>query len=100
MKRIPCCRPRGGDSPRRLTQSRHQREAEDFALKVEHDKRAHVFVDPKAGRVLFRDVAGDLAGSAPRRGPRRDRKTRHGTEPSKSASSSRSSGMLRDPSRG
>ena len=34
------------------------REAEDFALKVEHDKRAHVFVDPKAGRVLFRDAAG------------------------------------------
>lgn len=33
------------------------REAEDFALKVEHDKRAHVFVDPKAGRILFRDAA-------------------------------------------
>jgi integrase len=33
------------------------REAEDFALKVEHDKRAHVFIDPKAGRVLFRDAA-------------------------------------------
>jgi hypothetical protein len=35
-----------------------QREAEDFALKVEHDKRAHTFVDPKAGQVLFRDAAG------------------------------------------
>ena len=34
------------------------REAEDFALKVEHDRRAHVFVDPKAGRILFRDAAG------------------------------------------
>ncbi len=33
------------------------REAEDFALKVEHDKRAHVFVDPKAGRMFFRDAA-------------------------------------------
>jgi integrase len=34
------------------------REAEDFALKVEHDKRARTFVDPKAGRELFRDAAG------------------------------------------
>jgi len=33
------------------------REAEDFALQVEHDKRARTFVDPKAGRVLFRDAA-------------------------------------------
>ena len=32
-------------------------EAENFALKVEHDKRAHTFVDPKAGRMLFRDAA-------------------------------------------
>jgi integrase len=32
-------------------------EAEDFALKVEHDKRAHVFVDPKAGQALFRAEA-------------------------------------------
>jgi hypothetical protein len=23
-----------------------------------HDERAHVFVDPKAGQVLFRDAAG------------------------------------------
>ena len=33
------------------------REAEDFALKVEHNKRAHVFVDPKAGQALFRAEA-------------------------------------------
>ena len=50
----------GGRSSRRHEQSfgTDLREAEDFALKVEHDKRAHVFVDPKAGRVLFRDAAG------------------------------------------
>ena len=34
------------------------REAEDFALKVEHDKRARTFVDPKAGRELFRNAVG------------------------------------------
>ena len=50
----------GGRSSRQREQSfgNDLREAEDFALKVEHDKRAHVFVDPKAGRVLFRDAAG------------------------------------------
>jgi integrase len=50
----------GGRSSRQREQSFGDdlREAEDFALKVEHDKRAHVFVDPKAGRVLFRDAAG------------------------------------------
>jgi integrase len=50
----------GGRSSRQREQSfgTSLREAEDFALKVEHDKRAHVFVDPKAGRVLFRDAAG------------------------------------------
>jgi hypothetical protein len=49
----------GGRSSRQREQSfgADLREAEDFALKVEHDKRAHVFVDPKAGRVLFRDAA-------------------------------------------
>jgi integrase len=49
----------GGRSSRQREQSfgTDLREAEDFALKVEHDKRAHVFVDPKAGRVLFRDAA-------------------------------------------
>ena len=50
----------GGRSSRQHEQSfgTDLREAEDFALKVEHDKRARVFVDPKAGRVLFRDAAG------------------------------------------
>jgi integrase len=50
----------GGRSSRQREQSFGDdlREAEDFALKVEHDKRARVFVDPKAGRVLFRDAAG------------------------------------------
>ena len=50
----------GGRSSRQHEQSfgTDLRGAEDFALKVEHDKRAHVFVDPKAGRVLFSDAAG------------------------------------------
>ncbi len=49
----------GGRSSRQREQSfgRDLREAEDFALKVEHDKRAHVFVDPKAGQALFRAEA-------------------------------------------
>jgi hypothetical protein len=49
----------GGRSSRQREQSFGDdlREAEDFALKVEHDKRAHVFVDPRAGRVLFRCAA-------------------------------------------
>lgn len=34
-----------------------RREADDFALKVEHDKRARVFIDPAAGDVLFRAYA-------------------------------------------
>jgi hypothetical protein len=50
----------GGRSSRQREQSfgTDLREAKDFALKVEHDKRSHVFVDPKAGRVLFSDAAG------------------------------------------
>lgn len=50
----------GGRSSRQREQSfgTSLREAEVFALKVEHDKRAHVFVDPKAGRKLFREAAG------------------------------------------
>jgi integrase len=50
----------GGRSSRQREQSFGDdlREAEDFALKVEHDKRTRTFVDPKAGRVLFRDAAG------------------------------------------
>jgi integrase len=50
----------GGRSSRQREQSFGDdlREAEDFALKVEHDKRARTFIDPKAGRILFRDAAG------------------------------------------
>jgi integrase len=50
----------GGRSSRQREQSfgGDLREAEDFALKVEHDKRARVFVDPRAGQALFRDAAG------------------------------------------
>jgi integrase len=49
----------GGRSSRQREQSfgTGLRDAEDFALKVEHDKRARVFVDPKAGQVLFRTAA-------------------------------------------
>ena len=49
----------GGRSSRQREQSfgTDLRDAEDFALKVEHDKRAHVFVDPKAGQALFRSEA-------------------------------------------
>jgi integrase len=49
----------GGRSSRQREQSfgRDLREAENFALKVEHDKRAHVFVDPKAGHALFNTEA-------------------------------------------
>ena len=54
----------GGRSSRQREQSFGDdlREAEDFALKVEHDKRARTFVDPKAGRVLFRDAAETWLG--------------------------------------
>jgi len=49
----------GGRSSRQREQSfgDDRREAEGFALKVEHDKRDRVFVDPRAGQVLFRDAA-------------------------------------------
>ena len=33
------------------------KEAEDFLLKVEHDKKAHVFIDPDAGKAVFRAEA-------------------------------------------
>jgi integrase len=54
----------GGRSSRQREQSfgTDLREAGDFALKVEHDKRARTFVDPKAGRVLFRDAADTWLG--------------------------------------
>jgi integrase len=49
----------GGRSGRQREQSfgTDKREAEDFVLKVEHDKRAHIFIDPRAGEVLFRTEA-------------------------------------------
>ena len=55
----------GGRSSRQREQSFGDdlREAEDFALKVEHDKRAHVFVDPKAGQALFRTEAETWLGT-------------------------------------
>jgi len=33
------------------------KEAENLLLKVEHDKKAHVFIDPDAGKALFRAEA-------------------------------------------
>ena len=33
------------------------KEAENFLLKVEHDKKAHVFIDPDAGKAVFRAEA-------------------------------------------
>ena len=33
------------------------KEAENFLLKVEHDKKAHVFIDPEAGKAVFRAEA-------------------------------------------
>jgi hypothetical protein len=49
----------GGRSSRQRERSfgDDRREAENFALKVEHDKRAHVFVDPSAGLATFRAEA-------------------------------------------
>ncbi len=49
----------GGRSSRQREQSfgPDLREAENFALKVEHDKKAHVFIDPKAGKATFRTEA-------------------------------------------
>ena len=49
----------GGRASRQREQSfgPDLREAKNFALKVEHDKRAHVFIDPKAGQALFKTEA-------------------------------------------
>ena len=54
----------GGRAGRQQEQSfgRDKREAENFALKIEHDQRAHVFIDPKAGDVLFRALAETWIG--------------------------------------
>jgi integrase len=45
--------PGGRASSQRERSFANKREADDFALKVEHDKRAHVFVDPRGGEALF-----------------------------------------------
>jgi integrase len=52
-------RTQGGRASRQREQSFGDdlNEAEDFLLKVEHDKKAHVFIDPNAGRVTFRAEA-------------------------------------------
>ena len=49
----------GGRASRQREQSFGDdlREAEDFLLKVEHDKKARVFIDPKAGTATFRAEA-------------------------------------------
>jgi hypothetical protein len=54
----------GGRAGRQQEQSfgDDKREAENFALKVEHDKRAHVFIDPKRGDILFRTYAETWVG--------------------------------------
>ena len=49
--------PGGRSSNQRERSFARKREADNFALKVEHDKRAHVFVDPHAGEAPFRDEA-------------------------------------------
>jgi len=52
-------RTQGGRTSRQREQSLggDLREAEDFLLKVEHDKKVRVFIDPSAGRVTFRAEA-------------------------------------------
>src|SRR5260370_9589887 len=49
--------PGGRASNQREQSFAARREADDFALKVEHDKRAHVFIDPRGGQALFRAEA-------------------------------------------
>ena len=46
--------PGGRASNQREQSFTAKREADDFALKVEHDKRAHVFIDPRGGDALFK----------------------------------------------
>ncbi|HEY2265351.1 MAG TPA: site-specific integrase [Streptosporangiaceae bacterium] len=52
-------RTEGGRSSKQREESfgGDRKEAEDFLLKIEHDKKAHVFIDPKAGQVTFREEA-------------------------------------------
>jgi integrase len=49
----------GGRSSRQREKSfgDDRREAVNFLLKVEHDKKAHVFIDPEAGKATFRAEA-------------------------------------------
>jgi integrase len=49
----------GGRTSRQREQSFGDdlKEAENFLLKVEHDKKAHVFIDPEAGKAVFRAEA-------------------------------------------
>jgi integrase len=49
----------GGRASRQREQSFGDdvKEAENFLLKVEHDKKAHVFIDPDAGKAVFRAEA-------------------------------------------
>jgi integrase len=46
--------PGGRASNQREKSFAKKSDADDFALKVEHDKRAHVFIDPRGGEALFR----------------------------------------------
>ena len=52
-------RTQGGRSSRQREESFGDdlNRAEDFVLKVEHDKKAHIFIDPNAGKVIFRAEA-------------------------------------------
>ena len=43
------------------------KEAENFLLKVEHDKKAHVFIDPEAGKSGLPRRGGGVARPADRR---------------------------------
>ena len=63
-------RTEGGRASRQREQSFGDdlREAENFLLKVEHDKKAHVFIDPKAGTGDLPRRGGGVARPAPRRG--------------------------------
>src|SRR3984957_8614138 len=52
-------RTEGGRASRQREESfgDNRKEAENFLLKVEHDKKAHVFIDPDAGKAIFRAEA-------------------------------------------
>jgi hypothetical protein len=51
-----------GQPPARRSFGGDLREAEDFALKVEHDKRARAFVDLRDGQAPFRAEAAAWLG--------------------------------------